>query len=260
MRRILFAFIVLVVGSPVLAEPVFVENHSFEADFAAPGTFPVFVPQGWSVTDPNNILDFNDDAVGVLNPAGTTYFTPDAVTDGSNAALIYLAGDIGGGPVGLMQTLGTQLQPNTHYTLQVDVGNIAAGFGTGPFADIYFELSGFPGYTVQLLAGDLLLDQDMNTLTIVDGQWGTSVVEFTTGQTLPIENAFLQVHLINLNQIDTPEFPGIEVDFDNVRLDATVVPEPASMGLLVAGLILLAPWRAKRRKPRNALRVCIMPA
>lgn len=258
MRRMLLALFVLVIGSPVLAEPVFVENHSFEADFAAPGTFPVFVPQGWTVTDPNAILDSNDDAVGVVNPTGSTFFTPDEVTDGSNAALIYLAGDIGGGPVGLMQTLGTQLQPNTHYTLQVDVGNIASGFGTGPFASIYFELTGFPGYTVQLLAGDLLLAQDVNTLTIADGQWGTSVVEFTTGETLPIEDAFLQVHVINLNQIDTPEFPGIEVDFDNVRLNATVVPEPASVGLMVVGLVLLAPWRSKRRKANTASRACIM--
>jgi hypothetical protein len=81
------------------------------------------------------------------------------VPDGSNAALIYLADDQGAGEVSLEQTLGVGLQPNTRYRLTVEVGNIASGFGAPPF-DQFFNLDGFPGYRVQLLAGNEVIAED----------------------------------------------------------------------------------------------------
>jgi hypothetical protein len=48
-------------------------------------------------------------------------------------------------------------------------------------------------------------------------------------------NQALEIRLTNLNQAETPANPGIEVNFDNVRLNASAAaPEPASLLLLSA--------------------------
>ena len=43
-------------ASTSFAQPIAVANHSFELDPAAPGCFEVgFIPQGWSLYDPNGL-------------------------------------------------------------------------------------------------------------------------------------------------------------------------------------------------------------
>ena len=71
------------------ADLLTVQNHSFEADFAADGTFPTFTPTGWQTYDPFGLLPLSGNAVGVLNPNGTTFF-PGGAPDGDNVALIFL--------------------------------------------------------------------------------------------------------------------------------------------------------------------------
>ncbi|MEK6236955.1 MAG: PEP-CTERM sorting domain-containing protein, partial [Planctomycetales bacterium] len=51
------------------------------------------------------------------------------------------------------------------------------------------------------------------------------------GDSHPQLGQALEIRLFNLNQMDLPD-PGIEVDFDDVRLDATPIPEPSSWLLL----------------------------
>lgn len=230
---------------PAGAALVSIQNPSFEADFAGPASFPVLIPQGWSLVDPNGIVDQTQDAVGVVNPTGSTFFTS-GVPDGSNAALIYLAGDRGGGEVSLEQTLSVTLQPNTRYRLTVGVGNIASGFGAPPF-DQFFDLDGFPGYRIQLRAGDTVLVEDNNSLagSLAEGTFGTSEIEVTIGSTHADLGEPLSIRLTNLNQLGTADEPGIEVDFDHVRLDAAAVPEPRSM-VALAGLALVG-WSLSRR-------------
>lgn len=223
-----------------------IANPSFEADVAQPASFPVLVPSGWTLLDPSNIVDQTLDAVGVVNPTGSTFFQS-GVPDGSNAALIYLSGDRGGGEVSLTQTLSDTLQLNTRYRLSVEVGNIASGFGAPPF-DQFFDLDGFPGYRVQLRSGNTVIGEDANSLglTLAEGTFGTSVVDVTIGSSHPAAGQPISIRLTNLNQPGTADAPGIEVDFDLVRLEATAVPESEWFGVLAA--LGMGAWAVARRQ------------
>lgn len=205
------------------AAPIAITNHGFEADFAADNTFRVLVPVGWTIFDPNGIVEQGNDAVGVLNPTASTFF-PAGAPEGRNAALVFLAQDVGGGPAGLRQVLTSTLQPSTRYSLTVEVGNIASGFGDPN--NFFYDLDGFPGYQLQLLAGGEVIVQDNNSLaaSIPEGEFRTSTIMVDIGPSHLRLGQALEVRLINLNIPGTPTEPAIEVDFDDVRLDASPVP------------------------------------
>lgn len=228
MRDILFTTLVLSLAAlpvSVRAAPVPIVNPGFEADFADDGTFPTGSVTGWPAHDPLGLLDQPGNYTGVLNPSGTSFFNGDDAPEGRNAALLFLEGTIGQGPIGLRQTLNAVLEPSTTYTLTVGVGNIASGIGLPPFdAFGFYDLDGFPGYTIQLLAGGEILAEDADTLQIPEGEFATSTVVFDVGPDHPRLGEPLEIRLINLNLEDTPGNPGIEVDFDDVRLDAAPAP------------------------------------
>jgi len=234
------------------AASVTVVNPSFEADFAPDGNFVLLYPSGWTLYDPNGIVDFplGNDSVGVLNPTGTTFFT-DPVPHGRNAALVFLGSDVGAGEAGLAQTLMDTLQANTRYRLSVGIGNIASGTGLAP-QDVLgeFNLTGFPGYRVDLLAGGEVIAMDNNSLagSLADGRFGTSVVEIEIGAVHPFIGRPLGIRLVNLNLPGTALAPAIEVDFDQVTLLATPVPEPATWAFMLAGLATIAQVRGLRRR------------
>lgn len=222
--------------------PILINNPGFEGNFAPPGCFAIFTPTNWTLYDPNNVIGGNS-AVGVIDPTGTTNF-PAGAPEGLNVALIFLGEDMGQGPVGLTQVLGATLQPHTTYTLTVEVGNIASGIGPPP-CDVagFFDLDGFPGYQVQLLAGGVVVAQDNDSLhgLIPEGEFRLSTVTLTTGATHPQLGQPLEVRLINLNMIETPADPGIEVDFDEVQLTAAPaasVPAASQWGLLAMSLFV----------------------
>ena len=154
-----------------------------------------------------------------------------------------------GNEYGFVQTLVDSLQANTTYTLEVDIGNIRSG--TSLNNDV-FNLDGFPGYRVDFLAGGVVLESDDNTLAgaIAEGAFQTSALSFTTGDTPAQLGQALGIRLVNLNTVD-PTAPGadLEVDFDNVRLDATAVPAPATATLLALGLLASGIRAARRRTP-----------
>ncbi|MBL8471520.1 MAG: hypothetical protein KF778_15630 [Rhodocyclaceae bacterium] len=251
MRRTFLA-VALAISASAQAAPIGVVNAGFEADFAANNTFPVLIPQGWTVYDPDGIYNNSNRAVGVLNPTGSTFF-PGGAPEGNNVALTWLDdGDLNNQHMGLTQVLTTDLAPSTHYRLSVEVGNIDSGTGSPPF-DVFgfFNIQGFPGYAVQLLAGGVLLAEDNNSLgaTLAEGTFGTSVVEFVSAANV-LPGQALEIRLINLNLPGTPGNPGIEVDFDDVRLAASplAVPAPALPPLLGGALCAwLAAARSRRR-------------
>lgn len=210
-------------GRELLAQDIAIENPGFEANAAPAGGYAILVPDGWTLHDPNHIVDQNADAVGAVNPTGSTFF-PGGSPEGLNAALIYLAGDRGGGEVGLRQTLQARLSPRTRYTLRVEVGNIASGFG--PPGNTYYNLDGFPGYRIDVFAGSTLVVRDNNTLaaSIPEGEFRTSTLVADIGDVHPGLNEPLSIWLVNLNQAGPAQSPGIEVDFDHVRLFASALP------------------------------------
>jgi len=211
--------VTIAIATPPAGASLPIENAGFEAQTVAPGCFQVFIPTGWTVYDPNGIYDGGNDSVGGLHPEGGPYFP--AAPEGDHVALVFIADDIAAGPMGLTQVLDDVLQPDARYTLSAQTGNIASGQGPPP-CDVFgfFDLDGFPGYRVQLLAGGVVIAEDDNTLAgmIPEGEFRLSSCSTTIGVSHPQLGQPLEVRLINLNTIDTPMDPGIEVDFDDVRL------------------------------------------
>lgn len=195
--------------------PIVVQNPGFEANFVADGMYnDQVIPTGWSKYDPNNIIGQNYNSLGVLNPTGTPLY-PAGAPEGKNVALIFLwRMQTDGLPAGYSQQLTATLQAKTQYTLQVRVGNI------GPVMGDPWDLTGFPGYRVELLAGTTVLAQDNNTLLPAEGMFLESTVSFSTGSTNPSLGQPLGIRLINLNKANS----GIEVNFDDVRLEALSLP------------------------------------
>ena len=250
---------------------VHIVNAGFESDYPNPGDtvpsggFPVGPPPaGWSLWEVNNAVSAGPGNVGVLNPGvitddpGFTFF-PSGAPEGNNVALMYTNGGQGGDHYGIQQTLGQTLQPNAIYTLTVQVGNIASGQSPDPFYGGFgfFTIEGFPGYQVQLLADDgspdgFLLAQDDNTLApfLGEGVFGLSTVQLTTDPVLSaLEDAPLIIRLLSLNQAGPLGNTGVEVDFDDVQLDVSVVPLPLSALLMASalGVLGVVRWRGRAR-------------
>jgi hapalindole H/12-epi-hapalindole U/12-epi-fischerindole U synthase len=265
-----------------------IQNPGFEAPYLGgnlpiayagvvpPGGFPVGAPPaGWSIFPTTGIPNSAINYVGVLNPGtlaanGTTYF-PAGAPEGQNVALLFRSGQAASEAYGIQQTLTDTLTVGTRYALTVEVGNIASGTaapGSEPYASFgCFEIGGFPGYRIELLAGTEVLVADNNTLAASLGEGifapTTLTVDVPAGH--PAAGQPLTIRLINLNGPSTPGNGcpgggsiGNEVDFDAVRLSAeslttaTQVPVPVHALLLFAGLMAAgALRRLGNRKPRD---------
>lgn len=202
-------------------EPVLQEDGSINNTTNPNNPIP-----GWQIYDPDQILakfiqpfPSNGDfaAIGVYNPAEPANY-PNGTTEGKNMGFIYLpnyAGSPiqpGAGKAGMSQTLGT-ITPNTRYSLVVDVGNPASYVSSTE--DFNYDLNGFPGYRIELLAGNQVIAADNNSLKIAEGSWGSTNIDVVIPAFSPFVGQQLTARLINLN-----EAPGSEVDFDFVGLVA----------------------------------------
>ena len=236
------------------AAAVSITNAGFEADTIPGGAFVVLQPQGWSPYDPDNLLGSPSgvNAIGVIRPLPGTEYFPLGTTQGNNAALVFLAGN-GNGEAGLQQTLAATLLPGQRYTLKVDIGNIASGTslpGSSGGAGVFFNLNGFPGYRLDLMAGASILASDVNSIgaTIPEGAFRTANLSFDADLAAPaLFGQPLGIRLVNLKLPGSPGSPNIEVDFDHVRLDVSPVPEPAGLVMLLGGLLLLGALPRRRR-------------
>lgn len=199
---------------------------------------------GWDPYDPSAIAGggagptyflgtltpFEPDPVG---SPGVHEFFPAGAPEGVRVGIAFsFFGSGGQGEWGFVQVLTDTLQPDTTYTLRVRIGNIASGTS---ISNDFFPLDGSPGYRVDLLAGadlpggGVVIAQDDNGLaaSIPEGQFAESVVHLTTGSSHPQLGQTLGIRLVNLNVVD-PAYPNsdLEVDFDDVRLDASPAPSP----------------------------------
>jgi len=215
-----------------------IENSSFEDPITTGGDFTASetdAPSGWEVY--NTRAQSGQRFFGVWNPSTTNTFVGGA-PDGVNVGLVFLLNTTNIAEAGLEQTLSDTLQLNTTYTLTVEVGNFADDEPTDSL-----DFDGFPGYRIDLMTvnNPVPLASDNNTLTPDEGIFETSIVSFTTGSSHTDAGQELVIRLVNLNGA------GIEVNFDDVRLDASPVPEPSTTALLfgAAGLIC-AGLRRKR--------------
>lgn len=200
------------------AVPIPITNPSFESPVTPPNSFVTNAPPpGWAAY--GDSLDFGSRTIGVLNPNSTALYL-DPVPDGSNVGVTFLD-PMMNDEAGLQQTLGATLQTLTEYTLTVEVGNLANDMTP-------FDFDGFPGYRIDLMAGATVLASDDDTLLPAEGRFLTSTVQVAIGASHPNAGQPLGIRLVNLDAA-----PGIEVNFDDVRLDAAplgscpAMPPPA---------------------------------
>lgn len=229
-------FLILPVGG-LKAQSIPILNAGFEIDTLPNGqpipdnTFRVdpSTPSDWDIYDPNAIINGGSNSVGIINPTNSDFY-PGGAPEGNQAAIVFLTSS-GTGEAGLEQTLTSTLQLETRYTLQVEVGNIASGMGSSFSSDggsVFYNLAGFPGYRIELLAGGTVIGSDTGAI-IADGQWSTRSVIVDVGPSEPLVGQSLSIRLVNLNLVGTPTEPGIEVNFDNVQLTASPLPDPIAI-------------------------------
>ena len=212
------------------AAALVVANPGFEATPTPNGTFlgnGTTGPVGWGWTVSNTGPTNGNRFFGVWDPTGTPSYIP-ARPAGENVGVIFLD-DVLGLEARLQQVLADTLQLSTQYTLTVEVGNFRPSPGGDPW-----NFTGFPGYRVDLLAGSTVLASDNNTMAPAEGVFLTSTVTFTTGLAHANAGQPLAIRLVNLNGPGA----GVEVNFDNVSLNAEIVPEPSGLALLAVGALL----------------------
>lgn len=238
----------LAVVSTTVAEMIPIDNPGFEQ--TTPPNFFEFtfgVPVGWDVHDPQNIVPDADVFVGTLEPGEDLAFFSTTAPEGDLVAILFNNGQEGAGEYGYEQELDTLVQANTRYDLSVEVGNIGRGTAEN---GVFFNLDEFPGYRVELLAGTQVMAQDINSLSIPEREFRTSVVSFTTGSSGSFIDQPLGIRLVSLNEIPAGYLndatSALEVDFDDVRLEATI-PEPSAFLLLTAGFVGVSVYARRRR-------------
>lgn len=203
------------------AAAIAITNHGFETNDQPNATLTVSHPTGWSTY---GAINNTSDVIGTLNPATSGHF--DSVPQGSNVGLVFLDGPTAA-EAGMQQTLGATLAANRRYTVSAWIGNIDEG--TANFG--YFNLLGFPGYRVDLMAGSTIVASDNNSLngTIPEGEFRETTFVADIGASHAALGQSLAIRLVNLNVSGPPATPGIEVNFDDIRLDEAAKNESASL-------------------------------
>ncbi len=181
---------------------------------------PVLAEDDWTWLDVPGWTQVGADGPGIWNTTESD-FEPVVATEGQN--VLYTENAPAGVANGVTQLLPDVFTANVDYTLTVDVGNSWAYY--------------FAGYSVQLLAGGVVIAEDNDTLWPDYKTWATSTVQYTYD---PAHSALvgqpLEIRLLNLG-LDKDNPPGdiVGVEFDNVIL----TPEPATLALLGLGALVL---------------------
>lgn len=164
----------------VHAEPIAISNPSFEEPSLPDGSWTIENITGWEVINTGN--------PGVFNPSSTSF---GSVVDGvqtlySNSATVF-------------QKLPTTLAPNTTYTLGVSIGR-------------RLDFTNFPGFTVELRAGDTILASADQTIVPLPapGDFVRLTLNYTSPSSVPA-GQHLEIRL---------KSAGPQTNFDLVTLDA----------------------------------------
>lgn len=204
----------VIMASTANAVSITIENSGFESP-------PAPSQAGGQFYTVNNITSWQSNGTnGVFNPSassantGTTYFN-EPVPQGTQTAWS------NGGNI--FQQLSNNLNADTTYTLSVAVGQR--------------NDQPFPGYNVELLAGNTVLAFN-NSVNLSPGTFAQVNVNYTTTSGDPFIGQRLAIRLSST---------GAQTNFDNVTLNAVsnaanvAVPFNFSPGL---GILVLGAWGA----------------
>lgn len=207
------------------AAPVTVPNFSFEDPDYADGLFTINMVPNWTVLNPSD----QPNLVGAqIDPQDVEY----AGSTGNNAAL---PGTAHGGQMGLLKLEVTPnprsaslvsaaalatVADNTRYTLTVAVGRRAI-----PNRQPYDA-------TIELLVNNVVAATlTTNGSSLAQGTFTDFSTSFATSPGDPRTGGSLTVRLTHSKPIDV--YNVFVCDFDNVRVEATALPPPASLGINV---------------------------
>ena len=201
------------------AAPVPITNAGFETDVFADGGFANGLATGWTLTP----------GAGTFNPNNTTHMPPSGAPEGQNTLFIN-SGNVS-------QVLATNLVGNSIYTLNVEVCDRA----DGPT----------PVYLIELLAGATVISNDMSTLAPVapGSSCLTSTISYTSTQSDPEIGNALQIRLSRTIGA------GGQVNYDNIRLDASPVPPVPTLSQWMLGLLIISLTLISFRIRRTGLRL-----
>ena len=163
---------------------------------------------------------------GVWNVTSSD-FNPGIAPEGENVLFTeYLPEGIA---KGVAQVLTETFAADTDYTLTVEIGN-----------SWYYY---FSGYSVQLLAGGVVIAEDNDTLWPKYYKWATSIIHYTYDSAdSALVGQPLEIRLLNL-ELDKDNPPADEVvgvEFDNVKL--SYGPPEARNPLPADGALLMDTW------------------
>ena len=193
LRVFLTLFLGLLTFASTHASPLTIGDPSFEGIALGSGGFTsgTYAPSSWN----------SNTNAGIFRPDASSY--PGGVPDGVNIAYSNSAV--------IDQVLSATLTASTIYTLSVDVGNRL----DAPHND---------GYTIQLLAGGVVLNGTTNFPGPAQGQFALATDAYTAGEADPHLGQALEIRLFS-------SATG-QASFDKVTLDASPVPEPSGLALL----------------------------
>ena len=217
------------VASSAFAAPLFITNASFEDPVVADGGYTGNTNPGWSgstfgTQNPTSSLftgatgnalpgTATGDNDGYLNTAANT--NPFAVQ--SDLVLVSNGG------------LSATIADNTTYTLTVAIG----------------KRSDYPNSNAKIEILSNLASATATTILAADQPVGTFSDFTATFTTAPSGDPRVGTNLRVQITATSPDGGLSQLNFDNVRLDAAAVPEPAAMSLLGFGGISLL---ARRRR------------
>lgn len=203
LKTISISFIFMSLGLSTIsnAAPVPITNPGFETDVFADGGFQNGLATGWTITN----------VAGTFNPNNTTQMPPIGAPEGQNT-LFMNSGTAS-------QVLTTNLMADTIYTLEVDVCDRA---------DVTF-----PPYAIELIAGATVIASDTGNVApnAPATTCLTSTISYTSTSNEPEIGNALQINFAT---------GGAQVNFDNVRLDASPVPKVPTLSQWMLGLLILA--------------------
>ncbi|MCU7882685.1 MAG: hypothetical protein KZQ82_00625 [Candidatus Thiodiazotropha sp. (ex Lucinoma annulata)] len=195
------------------AATINLQNAGFEIPYLEDnmGTFSI---TGWNVTNINS----SDSGFGthIENPYFSSFYSNQI--EGRNV-LTANRGEI------VSQSISDLLESNSTYTLSVNIGSRG------------YSLDTWNGYRVQLWADETLLAEDDTSLVPQERSFLTSVLMYTSSDSSEGLGGNLEVRLQSYSSVD--------VVFDNVSLEVTPVPIPASIYLFMTGVIGLL-FRVRR--------------